>query len=83
MVAEEGIATTTPVDEWLASCQAEHENFRAALDYLDAVDLVVGDEALNPQNPGPQLAKYLKRSQRVKFSGKQINNRLPFRSINR
>jgi predicted ATPase len=40
VVAEEGMATTTSVErnEWLASCQAEHENFRAALDYLIADD---------------------------------------------
>lgn len=38
VVAEEGMATTTPAerDEWLANCKAEHENFRAALDYLIA-----------------------------------------------
>jgi tetratricopeptide (TPR) repeat protein len=38
VVAEEGMATTTSVErnEWLASCQAELENFRAALDYLIA-----------------------------------------------
>ena len=36
VLAEEGNAATTPADrnEWLARCQAEHENFRAALDYL-------------------------------------------------
>jgi tetratricopeptide (TPR) repeat protein len=38
VLAEEGNATTTPEErnEWLACCRAEHENLRAALDYLIA-----------------------------------------------
>jgi predicted ATPase len=38
VVAEEGLVATTPGErnEWLGDCQAEHENFRAALDYLIA-----------------------------------------------
>jgi predicted ATPase len=38
VLAEEGNALTTPADRdaWFASCQTEHENFRAALDHLIA-----------------------------------------------
>ena len=38
VLAEEGDVASTRAerDEWLARCQAEHENFRAALDYLIA-----------------------------------------------
>jgi predicted ATPase len=38
VLAEEGNTTATPEErtEWLARCRAEHENFRAALDYLIA-----------------------------------------------
>jgi predicted ATPase len=38
VLAEEGNAATTSAErnEWLTCCQAEHENFRAALDYLIA-----------------------------------------------
>jgi predicted ATPase len=62
VVAEEGIATTTPVErnEWLASCQAEHENFRAALDYL-----IAGNHAEWAQRLGVALHAFWDRHDHV------------------
>jgi predicted ATPase len=62
VVAEEGIATTTPGErnEWLASCQAEHENFRAALDYL-----IAGDHAEWAQRLGIGLHAFWDRQDQV------------------
>ena len=62
VLAEEGNAATAPVerDEWLMLCDVEHENFRAALDYV-----IAGDHAEWAQRLGAALHAFWDRQDRL------------------
>ena len=62
VLAEEGNAATAPVerDEWLTLCDVEHENFRAALDYV-----IAGDHAEWAQRLGVALHAFWDRQDRL------------------
>jgi predicted ATPase/DNA-binding winged helix-turn-helix (wHTH) protein len=62
VLAEEGDAAIAPVerDEWFALCDVEHENFRAALDYV-----IAGEHAEWAQRLGVALHAFWDRQDRL------------------
>jgi predicted ATPase len=62
VLAEEGSAAIAPEDrnEWFARCEVEHENFRAALDYV-----IAGEHAQWAQRLGVALHAFWDRQHRL------------------